>query len=171
MKFSLSLLTLTCSTLVASKGLSLFGGQKVLDDSLAVPGDNPLEYCKAEHADDLLVLEYVDLDPNPPTAGNTLTIKAEGTLLEDVGEGAYVILQVKYGLIRLVSTRADLCDQVENVDMECPIKKGKTTITKDVELPKEIPPGKYTVFADVYTAEPESKHIVCLTATVVFSMG
>lgn len=68
MKFSLSLLTLACSTLVASKGLSLFGGQKVLDDSLAVPGDNPLEYCKAEHADDLLILEYVDLDPNPPTA-------------------------------------------------------------------------------------------------------
>jgi hypothetical protein len=73
-------------------------------------------------------------------SGSTLTIKAEGTLLEDVGEGAYVILQVKYGLIRLVSTKADLCEQVENVDMECPIKKGKTTITKDVELPKEIPP-------------------------------
>lgn len=78
-------------------------------------------------------------------SGNTLTIKAEGTLLEDVGEGAYVILQVKYGLIRLVSTKADLCDQVENVDMECPIKKGKTTITKDVELPKEIPPVSFTL--------------------------
>ena len=59
---------------------------------------------------------------------------------EDVQEGAYVELQVKYGLIRLVSTRADLCDQVSNVDMECPIQKGKTVITKDVELPKEIPP-------------------------------
>lgn len=49
-------------------------------------------------------------------------------------------MQVKYGLIRLVNTEADLCEQVANVDLECPIKKGKTVITKDVELPKEIPP-------------------------------
>jgi hypothetical protein len=28
---------------------------------------------------------------------------------------------------------------VSNVDLECPIEKGKITITKDVEIPKEIP--------------------------------
>ena len=50
------------------------------------------------------------------------------------------MLQVKYGLIRLVNTKADLCEQVKNVDMECPIKKGKTKITKEVDLPNEIPP-------------------------------
>lgn len=61
-------------------------------------------------------------------------------MLEDIEEEAKVILQVKYGLIRLVNTEADLCQQVSNVDLECPIKKGKVTITKDVELPKEIPP-------------------------------
>jgi len=61
-------------------------------------------------------------------------------LSEDVGPGAYVVLQVKYGLIRLINQEADLCEQVANVDLECPIKKGKTTITKDVDLPKEIPP-------------------------------
>jgi hypothetical protein len=68
-------------------------------------------------------------------------------LSEEVGEGAYVVLQVKYGLIRLVSTKADLCEQVANVDMKCPLEKGKTTITKSVELPKEIPP--------VYSAHPD----------------
>jgi hypothetical protein len=72
--------------------------------------------------------------------GSTLTIEAVGDLLEDVDDGAYVVLQVKYGLIRLVNTEADLCEQVSNVDLTCPIKKGKTTIVKDVELPKEIPP-------------------------------
>jgi len=132
-----------------------------------VPGDNPLTYCKANHDDDILVLEKVDLTPNPPLKGSTLTIEASGELLEDVEKGAYVILQVKYGLIRLVNTQADLCEQVSNVDLECPIEKGKTTITKDVELPKEIPPGKYSVFADAYTKD--GKHIVCLEATVSFS--
>jgi len=166
MKFSLSLVTLLLSTLVASEALSFLGGQKVLGDGAAVPGDNPLSYCRAEHDDDLLLLEHVNLSPNPPEAGKTLKIEAVGTLLEDVEEGAFVILQVKYGLIRLVNTQADLCQQVSNVDLKCPIKKGKTTITKDVELPKEIPPGTYTVFADAYTAKNEK--IVCLEATVTF---
>ncbi|CZR62456.1 probable phosphatidylglycerol/phosphatidylinositol transfer protein [Phialocephala subalpina] len=166
MKLPLSLASLLLSTFVAAEGLSLFGGQKVLDEATKVPGDNPLNYCAAEHSDDILVLDHVNLNPNPPSAGQSLTIEAVGTLLEDVEEGAYVILQVKYGLIRLVNTQANLCDQVSNVDLSCPIKKGKATITKDVELPKEIPPGKYTVFADAYTKD--AKKIICLEATVQF---
>lgn len=168
MKFSLSILTLLLSTLVASDGLSFLGSQKALGDGEAVPGDNPLTYCNKEHSDDILVLKEVNLTPNPPVKGSTLTIEAVGELLEDVAEGAYVVLQVKYGLIRLVNTEADLCEQVSNVDLSCPIKKGVTTIVKDVELPKEIPPGTYTVLADAYTARPESKKIICLEATVTF---
>jgi hypothetical protein len=69
MKFSLSLITLLLSSLVASEGLSFsFGGQKPLGDGEAVPGDNPLTYCKAEHGDDILVLDHVNLTPNPPQA-------------------------------------------------------------------------------------------------------
>ncbi|KAG9241509.1 putative Phosphatidylglycerol/phosphatidylinositol transfer protein [Calycina marina] len=170
MKLSIPLVTLILSTIVSSSSLPFnFGGaQKTLGDGEAVPGDNPLKYCKKDHGDDLLTLEKVNLSPNPPKKGTTLTIEAVGTLLEDVGPGAYVVLQVKYGLIRLVNTEADLCEQVSNVDLECPIKKGKTVITKDVEIPNEIPPGTYTVFADAYTARPESKKIICLEATVAF---
>jgi hypothetical protein len=73
-------------------------------------------------------------------SGETLTIEAIGTFTEDVEEGAYIQLQVKYGLIRLINTKADLCEQIKNVDLKCPIKEGKKTITKDVDLPNEIPP-------------------------------
>lgn len=68
MKLSSSILTLLLSTLVAADGLSFFGGgaQKALGDGEAIPGDNPLTYCKKDHSDDLLVLEKVDLSPNPP---------------------------------------------------------------------------------------------------------
>jgi len=167
MRFSGAITALLLSTVVASKRLSFLGGnQQVLDESLTVPGESPLEYCEPNHDKDLLLIEYVDLTPNPPVPGATLTIEAVGTFLEDIDEGAYVILQVKYGLIRLVNTKADLCEQVKNVDLDCPIKKGKTTITKDVEIPNEIPPGKYTVLADVYTKD--DTHIICLTATVSF---
>lgn len=127
------------------------------------------------------------------SSGAELVITASGIVHEKIEEGAYVNIEVKYGLIRLLKTQADLCEQVKNVDLECPIEKGTLTLTKSVDLPKEIPPvsflsfsvtvpkikewpwltpvlqGKYTVQADVFTAE--DKHVTCLKATVVFSVG
>ena len=73
-------------------------------------------------------------------SGKTLTIEAKGNFTKRVEQGAYIQLTVKYGLIRLISQRADLCEQMKNaVDEECPLV-GEKTITKDVDLPKEIPP-------------------------------
>ncbi|KXH43825.1 ML domain-containing protein [Colletotrichum salicis] len=139
----------------------------IVNDDLKVPGDSPLELCPKSHDEDIVTIDSVDLSPNPPQAGKELVIKASGTVKQNIEKGAYVLLQVKYGLIRLISTKADLCEQIENVDLECPIEKGVLTVTKSVELPNEIPSGKYTVFADVYTADDVP--ITCLTAQVVFS--
>lgn len=147
--------------------LSLFGDdQTVVGTDLDVPGDSPLKYCKDDQSEDVIKIESVDLLPNPPEAGSNLVIKAVGTVYETIEDGAYVNLQVKYGLIRLVNTKADLCEQIKNVDLVCPIEKGVLSLTKSVDLPKEIPPGKYTVEADVYTKD--DKHVTCLTATVTF---
>lgn len=134
-----------------------------------VPGDSPLEFCAAQHDNDILKIQRVDLSPNPPLAGEDLVIKAIGEATKDIEEGAYVSLTVKYGLIRLISTTADLCEHLKDVDLECPIKKGDLSILKTVELPAEIPPGRYTVLADVYTKDDEP--ITCLQASVVFSRG
>ncbi|ROT40601.1 ML domain-containing protein [Sodiomyces alkalinus F11] len=139
------------------------------DDNLKIPGDSPLELCPGTHDSDIIHIESVDLVPNPPEAGKDLVIKAVGTVHKTIEEGAYVLLQVKYGLIRLISTKADLCEQVGNVDLKCPIEKGVLSLTKSVSLPAEIPPGKYTVTADAYTVDDEP--ITCLTATVEFSRG
>jgi hypothetical protein len=68
MKFSSTTVTLLLSTLVASRSLSLFGGQKVFNADLEVPGENPLEFCNADRAGEILELEFVDLTPNPPIA-------------------------------------------------------------------------------------------------------
>ncbi|KAL2267462.1 hypothetical protein VTJ83DRAFT_4739 [Remersonia thermophila] len=133
---------------------------------LDVPGQNPLRFCEADRENDIITIEEVILTPNPPEAGQVLRIEATGTVKEDIVDGAYANLEVKYGLIRLISTQADLCKEIQNVDLQCPIEKGKITIVKEVELPKEIPPGKYTVQADVYSKDDE--HITCLTAVVWF---
>ena len=99
-------------------------------------------------------------------------------------EGAYINLSVKYGLITLIRTKADLCDQMKEIDEECPLS-GAKLIKKEVDIPKEVPPvrynqthkymqalihlnskGTYHVLADVYTKDDEE--ITCLEATVHF---
>lgn len=67
MKFFTVAATLLAST--ASARSTFFSSQDVApaDDSLAVPGENPLNHC-ANPKDDLLDLKSVDLSPNPPSA-------------------------------------------------------------------------------------------------------
>ncbi|KAI5301075.1 Phosphatidylglycerol/phosphatidylinositol transfer protein [Ascosphaera pollenicola] len=137
------------------------------ESSLKVPGNNPLSYCSAPNKN-ILDIDQVDISPNPPQAGKTLTITATGTISKDIQEGAKVLVQVKYGLIRLISQEIDLCSEITKVDMSCPIEKGHITLSKDVQLPREIPPGKYSVFADALTKNDE--RITCLQAFVTFDI-
>jgi hypothetical protein len=121
-----------------------------------------LLYCAKPEAYKLDI-ESVDLSPNPPLPyvspeycnlhekgliadpvsvyrGKKLTISAKGTLLERIEKGATVNLEVKWGLITLIKQTVDLCEELKNVDLECPLEKGKMVLTKEVELPKQIPP-------------------------------
>ena len=75
----------------------------------------------------------------PSSSGKTLSIKAHGNFTETVQAGSYIKVQVKYGLITLLNNQFDLCEQMSNVDEECPLS-GEKTITKDVEIPKKVPP-------------------------------
>lgn len=101
--------------------------------------------------------------------GKSLAITASGTLEEDIEEGAKVHVEVSYGFIKLINQELDLCEYAGQVDLECPLKKGDLKLSKTVDLPNEIPPGKYNVVADVYTKDKET--ITCLKASVVFSRG
>lgn len=166
MRFSATVIALVFAGVNA---LTLRGDDQAIvatGDELDVPGQSPLKFCEADRAKDLIIIHEVVLDPNPPEAGATLMIQATGTVKEDIEDGAYVKLQVKYGYIKLIDTTVDLCEEIKNVDLECPIRKGQIEITKEVDLPKEIPPGKYTVQADVFTVDDD--HVTCLTATVLF---
>lgn len=72
-------------------------------------------------------------------SGATLTIVAKGNFKEKI-EGGKMHLQVKYGLITLINQDADLCDTIGKADLDCPLEKGEMKLTKDVDLPREIPP-------------------------------
>ena len=82
-----------------------------------------------------------------------MVIEATGTVRKTIVQGAFAEVQVKYGLITLIKTKADLCEQVSNVDLECPIEAGNMTITKAVELPATIP----SVRGPVPSKDPPSR--------------
>jgi hypothetical protein len=75
MKTTSLLLSLLYATAVSANigfGLSVGGNTQeptpsTDDDDLKVPGQNPLFYC-AKPEGDILTIEEVDLDPNPPAA-------------------------------------------------------------------------------------------------------
>lgn len=132
-----------------------------------IPGDSPIATCDDELSEsDLLDIQSLVISPNPPEKGQNLTITATGTLRQSVEEGAYVLVDVKYGLIRLLRTKLDLCEQTAKIDLPCPIEKGERTIEKVVELPKVIPPGRYVVNAQVFTKDDD--RVTCLNARVQF---
>ncbi|KAF3989169.1 hypothetical protein FT663_03616 [Candidozyma haemuli var. vulneris] len=150
---------------------SVVDGPKIIhtfpsnDDERPIPGNSPIIQCDAQ-TPQLLDLQKVVIDPNPPAKGQNLTFVAEGVLKQAVTDGAYVEVDVRYGFIRLIHQTYDLCDEVHNVDLECPIKKGAQTISKSVAIPEEVPPGKYLVVARAYSKEDVL--ITCLTASVEF---
>lgn len=140
---------------------------KTLPDEKPVPGDSPVAICDITEPQ-ILDLQSVSISPNPPERGANLTIHAKGFLSKEVAEGAYVDVDVRYGYIKLVSQTFDLCEEIENVDLTCPLDKGKYDLVKTVELPDQVPPGKYVVYARAYTVADEL--ITCITATVVFTV-
>ncbi|KAK6200219.1 Phosphatidylglycerol/phosphatidylinositol transfer protein [Scheffersomyces amazonensis] len=134
-------------------------------DEKPVPGDSPIVQCDASQPQ-ILSLQKVIIDPNPPTRGQNLTFVATGFLEKDIEEGAYVEVDVRYGFIKLIHQTFDLCEEITKVDLECPIAKGPQVISKDVAIPNEVPPGKYIVNARAYTKDDE--FITCLSATIEF---
>ncbi|KAK9476085.1 ML domain-containing protein [Lipomyces japonicus] len=131
-----------------------------------VPGESPIEVCDID-VDQILDITYLKIDPNPPHKGAELYIEGEGILSDSISEGAFVEVEVRYGFIRLVKETIDLCEQLEKVDKACPLEKGVIKFEKTVELPDEIPPGKYNVVARAY--KEDFSEITCLSAQVEFA--
>lgn len=103
--------TLLLVPLAAALSIGTLNDVHALDANYPVPGDQPLNFCQ-DPSDYILEVHNVDLVPNPPVPGQTLTIKANGTFSKEIEEGATVFLQVRYGLITLIKQEADMCEQL-----------------------------------------------------------
>ncbi|KAF8943869.1 Phosphatidylglycerol/phosphatidylinositol transfer protein [Haplosporangium gracile] len=131
-----------------------------------VPDPATIDECGTET--DLLKLVSYQLNPNPPLKGEVLVIDAEGFLKEDVVQGAVINLIVKIGLIKLLTKKLDFCEESAKIDKPCPLKAGEQFLHHEVELPKDIPPGKY--FVNVKVRNPDDKQVTCLNARANFGI-
>lgn len=153
-----AVLLVASASLAAAISFDISPSQKTLNGA-SIPGKNPLVYCEATD-NYILDIDYINISPNPPIIGQSFAIEAKGNLKANVTEGAYIKLEVSFGFIKLVQQTVGLCDQVGAVNLTCPLEKGEVRIVKEAEIPKEAPPGQYTVKADVYTFDNEK--ITCL---------
>ncbi|KAG2174192.1 hypothetical protein INT43_004213, partial [Umbelopsis isabellina] len=143
-----------------------FGQQLLSDEYDAYDIPDNLKLCGDKN--DLLEVQDIKIDPNPPRKGEDMHVEFKGYLKEQVGEGAQIDVIVKYGAVRLLHKVFDLCEQAPQVDKECPIEKGEVTANKTVTLPKDIPPGRYTVQARLTTQD--ERDITCLIGQMTFKL-
>merc|ERR1712000_323488 len=115
------------------------------------------EFTDCGNPSDVVTIKSLEVKPDPPRPGEKLTIYASGTVHELVEEGAYADVVVKLGLIKLLTRRFDVCEELSkaNATLQCPIQPGEYTIEQSVDLPREIPRAKFLVQARAFTQEPE----------------
>ncbi|CCH61640.1 hypothetical protein TBLA_0F00970 [Henningerozyma blattae CBS 6284] len=119
----------------------------------------------------ILSISSLIIAPNPPKRGSTMILEAEGDIISEISEGAYVDVEVRLGYIKLLTQRLDLCAILadharDQPDMQCPVQPGHHTFAQKVDIPNEVPAGRYVVVARAFTKDDEL--ITCLTGTIVF---
>ncbi|KAK6531623.1 Phosphatidylglycerol/phosphatidylinositol transfer protein, variant 2 [Orbilia ellipsospora] len=110
-----------------------------------IPGGSPITYCVEANynpKNDLVDIERISIDPNPPVVGKSLHLEVSGDVKQRIEEGAVLAVEVKLGVIRLIKKDFDFCDLLSqaNVTVSCPIEPGHLEVIKDQDLPAQIPP-------------------------------
>ncbi|CEP61226.1 sterol transporter LALA0_S02e09582g [Lachancea lanzarotensis] len=168
-RYSVLLLAFLCALVTASPVFpAFFSFPGTRSGNKPISGDSPLQQCDVDEKQ-VLDIKLVNLLPNPPVRGENVTVSAAGYVKETIEKGAYVDVEVRLGYIKLLSQTYDLCEELENNDvggLKCPIKAGDYMIEKSVEIPQEVPPGKYTVLARAYTEDDDE--ITCLSGEIYF---
>ncbi|KAH7098590.1 MD-2-related lipid-recognition domain-containing protein [Auriculariales sp. MPI-PUGE-AT-0066] len=118
--------------------------------------------------DDAFRLDSISATPYPPRSGENVTVEAVGTVLKPIKEGAFVIVTVKLGLIKVLNRKVDICEQVkESRDLECPLPEGEYTVKEEIHIPGVAPMGKYTIQARGFMSDDsEDVDLGCLDLKV-----
>ncbi|GAN09803.1 phosphatidylglycerol/phosphatidylinositol transfer protein precursor [Mucor ambiguus] len=84
-------------------------------------------------------IDYIKLDPNPPTKGQNLNIEFSGFLEEEVPRYSYIDLSVKLGFFEVLHKQIDLCSEALQNGPSCPVSSGSYHYSTNLMVPSSIP--------------------------------
>ena len=156
MKLSLALLGL-CVLSKTEKDVMA----KINSGGPAKPGP-AVEYCGGDRA--LYNLDKVKVTPYPPESGKKLRILASGNLTKQITNGATLEIEGKWGIIRVLNQKLDLCSVTKKLGRPCPIKKGSFELKFEAKVPSKIP--KVKIWSTITIRDKNQKLISCLNAKI-----
>ncbi|KAI8322868.1 hypothetical protein GQ54DRAFT_297142 [Martensiomyces pterosporus] len=107
--------------------------------------------------DDLVDIDYVNLDPEQPKRSTPVHINALAYVKDPI-EAATANIKVKYGFITLLNRNYDLCEELKtNLNRTCPVDKGPIEVQVDVDVPGFVPPGWFHLEAVAWRNEDEKQ--------------
>ncbi|EST08603.1 MD-2-related lipid-recognition domain protein [Kalmanozyma brasiliensis GHG001] len=126
------------------------------------------QWASCGTGDEVVDIDSIVVSPDPPVPGQNLTVRAKGTVKDEVSDGTFADVVVKLGLIRLLARRFDVCEQAReaNAEIQCPISAGDYELEQTVALPREIPPGKFNVH--VTGQNQDGSNLLCLDLSIQF---
>ncbi|KAI8894045.1 ML domain-containing protein [Globomyces pollinis-pini] len=127
---------------------------------LSLSLSDSITWCSGQ--DDTFIPESVNLSPDPPARGESLTVELVGSLKKRVDHGSTARVKVKLGFIQLIDMEYDLCEETAKVGNECPFEKGPLVITTKLDLPPQVPPGHYKIHVEAF--DQDQTPITCLNA-------
>lgn len=119
--------------------------------------------------EDLFHIHAFSMTPDPPKRSRQLAVRVAGELSETL-QGGLLNYTVMYGVIPIVQDSLELCEalRMEPKIPQCPLKGGNWDVTHEVEMPREVPFGRYTVKAQAWS--PQGKRIFCVEGTTVIGI-
>ncbi|KAJ3436566.1 phosphatidylglycerol/phosphatidylinositol transfer protein [Anaeramoeba flamelloides] len=116
------------------------------------------EWHLCDSSDDYeLTVTSVNITPDPPHVGDSVTASIDGSLSKVINGGTVKIL-IKYNGITILNTSAPLCSDPD--DFECPHPSGKFRIKKTIQIPEFTPAGKYSGIISIN--DNNSKKVTCV---------
>lgn len=139
-------------------------------DTKPIPGGSPMMNCDASKPQ-LLDITSLLITPNPPVRGAPMVLQAAGHISDVIPEGSYVDVDLRLGYIKLLTQRLDLCAILadharDDPDMQCPVQPGDHKFSQTIDVPNEVPPGRYDVIAKAYTKD--GVLVTCLSGSINF---
>jgi hypothetical protein len=138
----------------------------VMDDD---EPEMPKGWSNCGTTNDLFQLGTFSMTPDPPRRSSTLSVRVAGTLAEQL-TGGRLNYTVSFGIIPIVQDSIELCEalKLEPKIPQCPLRSGEWDVTHHVEMPREVPFGRYVIRAAAWNND--GREIFCVEGTTVIGI-